>query len=112
MDTKGADGIVRIAGTGPAGLASAISLAPLLGSSIVGRALYGLAGNGGCRWLLRSQSRDDARVFLQRLYRPLWLKRLLMPWARHRILSRRKDARVDHVDCQCVWCRCGAEAGT
>ncbi|TAK42426.1 MAG: hypothetical protein EPO27_17040 [Betaproteobacteria bacterium] len=88
------------------------ALAPLVCSSIVGRALYGLAGNGGYRWLLRSQSRGDARVFLHRLYRPSWLKRLLVPWARHQILSRRKDASCDHVDCQCVWCRCGAEAGT
>ncbi len=112
MDTKGADGIVRIAGAGAAGLASPITLAPLVCSSIVGRALYGLVGNGGYRWLLRSQSRGDARVFLHRLYRSSQLKRLLLPWARHRILGRRKDASCDHIDCQCVWCRCGAEAGT
>ncbi|OGA65849.1 MAG: hypothetical protein A3G83_01705 [Betaproteobacteria bacterium RIFCSPLOWO2_12_FULL_68_20] len=82
-------------------------LAPHVRSSIVNRALYGLLGNGGYRWLLHWQARGDARVFLHRLYRPSRLKDLLMPLARLRYRSRRRDASCDHVDCQCIWCRCG-----
>jgi flavin-dependent dehydrogenase len=87
------------------------TLAPHVRSAMVGRAAYGLAGNGGYRWLLRLQARRDAREFLNRLYRPSWLKALLMPWARRRFRSRRRDASCDHVDCRCIWCRCGGHVG-
>ncbi len=88
------------------------TLAPELRTSIVNRALYDLIGNGGYRWLLRWQVGGDARAFLHGQYRAAWFKNLLWPWARTRFVSQRHDASCDHVDCECVWCRCGAEAGT
>ena len=36
---------------------------------------------------------------------PSFAKRLLMPWARWRYRSRRRDASCNHIDCECVWCR-------
>lgn len=82
-------------------------LGPWLRTSLVNRALYGSLGNEGYRWALRQQAGRDARVFLHRLYRPSFVKRLLMPWARWRYRSRRRDASCNHVDCACIWCRCG-----
>lgn len=88
------------------------ALAPELRTSIVNRALYDLLGNGGYRWLLRWQVGGDARAFLHGQYRPAWAKRMLWPWARSRYVSRRRDVSCDHVDCHCIWCRCGAEPET
>lgn len=83
-------------------------LAPGIESSIVNRAIYGALGNRGYRWLLRSQSwSGDARGFLGWLYGPGRLRRVLLPWARRKYRSRRDDRSCDHVDCTCVWCRCG-----
>ncbi len=81
-------------------------IAPWLRTSVVNRALYGLLGNAGYRWALRYQIAHDARAFLRRLYRPSIAKRLLMPWARWRYRSRRRDTSCNHVDCACIWCRC------
>jgi len=58
---------------------------------------------------LLAQARGDARAILHGQYRPAWYKHALWPWARTRYTSRRHDASCDHVDCQCIWCRCGAE---
>jgi len=88
------------------------NLAPELRTSIINRALFDLLGNGGYRWLLRWQVGGDARAFLHGQYRPTWVKQLLWPWARTRYASQRGDASCDHVDCQCIWCRCGAEAAS
>lgn len=79
-----------------------------LEASLSNRALYSLLGNRGYRWCLRRQERGDARAFLRRIYRPSGLKRLLLPWARWRWRSRRRDASCDHINCECIWCRCGA----
>lgn len=86
------------------------SLGPFVRTSIVNRALYSLLGNAGYGWCLRAQQRGDARVFLGGQYRPSWIKRALEPWARMRYASLRRDASCDHIDCQCVWCRCGHQA--
>jgi flavin-dependent dehydrogenase len=83
-------------------------LLPLLRSAVVNRAAYGALGNTGYRQFLREASQcDDARDFLHRYYQPSRLKTLLYPWARLRVQSRRRDITCDHVDCACVWCRCG-----
>jgi flavin-dependent dehydrogenase len=85
-------------------------LLPWLQASLVNRALYEHAGNRGYAWMLRTQARvGDARRFLQWLYRPRWVTHLLVPWARAHYRSRRQDAACSHVDCTCVWCRCGGE---
>lgn len=81
-------------------------LLPTLQVALVNRAIFGVLGDRGYRWCLRYQARRDAGVFLQWLYKPSRVKRLLLPWARRRYESRRKDASCDHVDCACVWCRC------
>lgn len=80
-------------------------LSPWLRASLVNRAFYGALGNAGYRWALRQQVGRDARELLRRLYRPSFVKRLLMPWARWRYRSRRRDASCNHIDCECVWCR-------
>lgn len=80
----------------------------VLRTGVVNRALYGSIGNRGYRWLLRRASDSgDVRGFLRRLYRPTPITRLLYPWARWRVQSRRRDVTCNHVDCTCVWCRCG-----
>ncbi|MFV1996461.1 MAG: NAD(P)/FAD-dependent oxidoreductase [Acidiferrobacterales bacterium] len=78
-------------------------------TAIVNRALYELLGNYGYRWFLRRQGKGDAREFLHRQYAPSRLKKWLVPWARSRITSGRSDKSCDHVECQCVWCRCGPD---
>lgn len=78
-------------------------------NSMVNRVLFGLLGNRGYRWILRKNQAQhwDAHRFLHGLYQ-LWpIKRLLLPWARIRYNSRRRDASCDHVNCTCVWCRHG-----
>jgi flavin-dependent dehydrogenase len=85
-------------------------LRPWLRTSVVNRALYESLGNGGyASFLCRQEQVGDTRRFFRRLYRPAWFKRLLLPWARARYRSRRHDASCDHVDCTCIWCRCGGE---
>lgn len=84
------------------------AFAPVLRAAVVNRAVYGGFGNAGYgRFLRKASQSDDARGFLRRYYGPSWLKRLLYPWARLRVRSRRKDVTCDHADCACVWCRCG-----
>jgi flavin-dependent dehydrogenase len=83
-------------------------LKPPIETSIVNRALYSLLGNRGYRWVLRRQERHgDACAFLRRLYQPALVRRGLLPWARRRYRSLRQDESCNHVDCTCIWCRCG-----
>jgi len=84
------------------------ALKPSIESSVVNRAIFGGLGNRGYQWLLRSQAwSGDARRFLRWLYGAAALRPLLLPWAQRRYKSRRQDRSCDHVDCGCVWCRCG-----
>ncbi len=79
-------------------------------AGIVNRALFAAFGNRGYSWILRRQEQSaDARTFLSGFYRPTWVRRALLPWAQRRYRSRRHDASCDHLDCTCVWCRCGGE---
>lgn len=82
-------------------------IGPLIEASMVDRALYGLFGNRGYGVLLRYQARGDAWKLLRRHYGPSRFKRVLAPWAMRRYRSVRRDASCDHVECDCVWCRCG-----
>ena len=84
-------------------------LRPGMETALVNRALYSLLGNRGYRWLLSLGSRKDLRTFLRNRYHPSALKHLLLPWAKHRYHSQRQDTSCDHVDCECVWCRCGGD---
>ncbi len=84
-------------------------LEPWVQTSIVNRALYCMVGTPGYRWLLRWQAAGDARTFFHRIYQPSWFRRLLQPWAHARYRSRRQDVSCNHLDCECVWCRCGGE---
>jgi flavin-dependent dehydrogenase len=84
---------------------------PVLRAAVVNRAVYGALGNAGYRrFLRRASAGGDARRFLRRYYGPSWLKSLLYPWARWRVQSRRRDVTCNHIDCTCVWCRCGGAA--
>jgi hypothetical protein len=71
--------------------------------------IFGMMGNGGYRWVLRRNQRQrwDAHRVLHWIYQPGPLKRLLLPWARRRYHSQRRDESCDHVNCTCVWCRHG-----
>ena len=81
---------------------------PQMEASVLNRVLFSTLGNRGYQIMLRNLSNSrDPRAVLRSQYRPGWIKRLLVPWARRRYASRRKDKSCDHVDCSCVWCRCG-----
>ena len=81
-------------------------LRPQMQASVVNRAIYSLLGNPGYRWFLqRHAAGPDPRGVLRRQYRLSWPRRLLMPWARRRYQSLRRDVSCNHVDCHCVWCR-------
>ena len=82
-------------------------LAPWARSSVVNRAIYDRLGNRGYRWCLKRQARTDARALLNRVCGWSWPKRLLEPWAARYVRSGRLDRSCDHVDCTCIWCRCG-----
>ena len=85
-------------------------LGPVLRAAVVNRAVFGALGNDGYRrFLRRASASGDARRFLHRYYGPSWLKSLLYPWARWRVQSQRRDVTCNHIDCTCVWCRCGGE---
>jgi flavin-dependent dehydrogenase len=84
-------------------------LEPQMWSSMINRAIFGMLGNRGYRWILRRNRAQhwDAHRALHAIYRPGPIKRLLLPWARRRYNSRRQDESCDHIDCACVWCRHG-----
>lgn len=83
-----------------------------LQASVVNRAVYSMLGNRGYRRFLLRQltGEQNVRHFLRRIYSPSWLHRVLLPWAQRRYRSQRSDSSCDHVDCNCVWCRCGHSA--
>lgn len=88
-------------------------IGPAIETSVVNRAVYSLLGNRGYRWLLRSQAwTGDARGFLRWLYGTASVRRVLLPWAQRRYRSQREDASCNHVDCTCIWCRCGGADAT
>jgi flavin-dependent dehydrogenase len=84
------------------------AFADQLKASIVNRAIFGLLGNRGYRLFLHLlSSTPDPRMSLSKHYGLSRLKQLLLPWAKWRYRSQRKDKSCDHIDCSCVWCRCG-----
>ncbi len=82
----------------------------LLEVSVVNRVLYNDFYHFGSKWFLKYVSRHpDVRHFLHRQYNPMFIKKLLYPWAKLRIKSLRNDSACHHVDCECVWCRMGSD---
>ncbi len=81
-------------------------LKPQMEASVVNRALFSLAGSRGYDWFLAHLvAQPNLRKSLRRQYQSSWPKRLLIPWAKRRYTSRRKDISCDHIDCHCIWCR-------
>jgi len=82
---------------------------PPMWNSMINRVIFSMLGNRGYRWILqKSRMRGwDVHRVLHRVYRPWPIKRLLLPWARLRYNSQRRDESCDHVNCTCVWCRHG-----
>lgn len=79
-----------------------------LKTSIVNRAVYSLLGNRGYRFVLRLLSASsEPRILLRKHYNLTRIKQFLLPWARWRYASQRNDKSCDHINCSCVWCRCG-----
>lgn len=79
-----------------------------LKASIVNRAIFSVLGNRGYRIVLNALSgSSDLRVILHKQYRFGRVKQFLLPWVRWRYRSQRKDKSCDHINCSCVWCRCG-----
>lgn len=86
----------------------------LMRTAVVNRALYGLLGNRGYRWVLHHRADGaDARELVHRYYRPSSLKRLLAPLARwHSLWPIRRQATGD-IRCRVARCtvRRGETAG-
>lgn len=82
---------------------------PPMESSMINRAIFGMLGNCGYRWVLRRNQKQhwDAHRVLHWIYQPGPIKKLLLPWARYRYRSQRRDESCDHINCTCVWCRHG-----
>ncbi len=66
---------------------------PPMWNSMVNRALFAMLGNRGYRWILQKNRARvwDVNRILHELYQPWPIKRLLLPWARIRYNSRRRD---------------------
>lgn len=80
-------------------------LRPQMQAAIINRALYSLLGNRGYRWFLRYMTqKTDIRHVLYSIYHLSFSRQWLLPWAKSRYTSRRKDVSCNHVDCHCVWC--------
>ena len=83
-------------------------LLPQLRASVTNRMLFELAGAAGRRWVVRRHlAGGDVRETLRRLYFVPVVSRLLFPLAYWRYRRRLADPSCDHIDCACVWCRCG-----
>ena len=81
-------------------------LKPQMETSVVNRVLYSIMGKCSYSWFLRQLvSRKNLRKSLRWQYQSSLPKRLLMPWAKRRYESLRKDITCDHIDCHCIWCR-------
>jgi len=81
-------------------------LKPQMETSVINRVLYSMMSNRGYRWFLgQLVSRKNLRESLRWQYQSSLPKSLLMPWAKRRYESLRKDITCDHVDCHCIWCR-------
>jgi flavin-dependent dehydrogenase len=79
-------------------------------ASVTNRMLFELVGASGRRRVLaRRLANGDVRVALRRLYGMPLVSRLLFPFACWRYHQRLRDPSCDHVQCSCVWCRCGGE---
>jgi hypothetical protein len=83
-------------------------LLPQLRASVTNRMLFELARAAGRRWVVRRHlAGGDVRETLRRLYLVPVVSRLLFPLAYWRHRRRLADPSCDHIDCACVWCRCG-----
>ncbi|HEB79136.1 MAG TPA: NAD(P)/FAD-dependent oxidoreductase [Rhodospirillales bacterium] len=83
-------------------------LLPRLRTSVSNRFLFNVIGDRGRSWVLSHiLSGKDTRAQLQRSYRPSLPTRLLFPLARLCYRKNLSDKTCDHVNCSCVWCRCG-----
>lgn len=88
------------------------SLLPALRASVSNRWVFNMVGDRGWRWMLNHRlTKGDVRAELRRLYEPSLLRRLAFPMALRRFRARLRDRSCDHVDCTCVWCRCGSAHG-
>ena len=86
-------------------------LLPLLRTSVSNRFLFNTFRDRGWRWMLKHRlSKGNVRAELRRLYQPSLPTRLLFPLALWRYRAPLRDRSCDHVDCSCVWCRCGGPA--
>jgi len=81
-------------------------LKPQMATAIVNRQLFSLLGNRGYGWFLQQNiSSPNLREALRSQYHSSFYKQLLLPWAKWRYQSSRKDVTCNHIDCHCIWCR-------
>ncbi len=79
-----------------------------LKASVVNRAIYSLLGNSGYRIALRLLCKSkSSHAALHKFYEFGFIKKIFLPLAQWRYRSQRKDKSCNHIDCSCVWCRCG-----
>lgn len=83
---------------------------PSVQSAFANRAIYGLMGNHGYRWLLRRRAfHKDPRGFLHRLYGPSRIRRLPF-WAQRPFQVPPAAHGCTSPNCDCVVCRCDTHA--
>ncbi len=85
-------------------------LLPLLRTGVSNRFIFNCIGERGWRWMIRRLTHADTNMKLKRLYQPSLLTRLVFPLAHWRYRAPLQDPSCDHVDCHCVWCRCGGHS--
>jgi len=72
-------------------------------TSEVNRMFYQRLGNDGYCAALRRYNEDDAREWMQRIYRPRWWTPILY----HLLAQKRKKQFLPiHEGCDCTWCKC------
>lgn len=84
-------------------------LRPLLRAGMVNRFIVNLIGERGWPAVEKLLTHGDARIALQRMYRPSIASRILFPIAQLHHLGTSRDPSCDHIDCDCVWCQHQAE---
>ncbi len=84
-------------------------LLPLMRTGVVNRFLFDSLGEGGWRRAVGRLADGDTVRVLRRFYRPSPWSRVLFPLARMVYRRPLRDPSCHHLDCECVWCRCGLQ---
>jgi flavin-dependent dehydrogenase len=88
-------------------------LGGILRTGFVNRWLYARLGERGyVQFTRRIDQARDPRAWLGWHYRPSWLKRALLPFAKLAIATNRRENQRVADGCDCTLCRCQHETST